>query len=171
MTTEKRQPPEIIRTEDIVVDSFAKDKYGNLIVLDKAGNEHRVSKKRMPLFPFFQGGVAIHLCYASYMNKEYIADAVPLEQLIKSAPPKVETAKPPEVSKSIKTTLDAGKNRAFSISYAKDLVVAGRIELDALISWATIIEKYISGEFIESESDIVTKFVAKYGRKKEKVEP
>lgn len=178
MTTDtKRTPPQIIRTEDIVVDTFDKDDYGNLIVLDKAGNEHKIGVKRQHLFPFFQAGIAIHLSYASLTDKktgklvEYIANAIPLEQLIKSAPSKVETAKPPEFQKPIKTTPDAGRNRAFSISYAKDLCMAGKIEVDSLISWATVMEKYISGDFIESESDIVAKFVAKYGRKKEKAEP
>lgn len=87
MAQEKRQPPAIVRTADIVVGSVFLNDYGDLVVTDKGGDEHKIGKKRPHLFPVFQPGVAIHLSYAQYMNKEYIVNATPLEQMITETQP------------------------------------------------------------------------------------
>ncbi len=73
----------ITKTEDIVVEKADPNEYGDLIVTDKVGKEHKIGKKRSSLFPVFTPGTAVHLSYSVYMNKEYIANATPLDQMIK----------------------------------------------------------------------------------------
>ena len=163
MTPEGR-PQEIIRTEDIVVDSSILDKYGNLVVLDKGGNEHRVSAKRKRLFDIFQEGVAVHLCYASYMNKEYIADAVPVAQLVKPAIPKAETVAvnkgiPPPKAKA------ESKNGSYALAYAKDLIVAlivsGQVkELTPKVIGSIMKSAELFRQWLDGDIWIDTKFIA-----------
>ena len=38
------------------------------------------------------------------------------------------------------------KNRAFALSYAKDLAVVGKIEVDHIRAWAEKFDKYLNGE-------------------------
>ncbi len=170
------QEPKIVRTEDIVVRSTTKDAKGYLIVTDEGGKEHKISPKRESLFSLFAAGKAIHLSYAKYQSVEYIANATPLEQMIKTVKPAESggvNVKIPEIGKIIpekgKYKADPAKTesieRQTSLKSAIDLCVAGKIEIDQVISFATVFDKYLSGDFVESESDILIKYVAKYGKK------
>lgn len=60
--------------------------------------------------------------------------------------------------------------RSISISYAKDMACWGVIKPDAIVSWATVFYKYITGEFVRSEDKIILQFVATYGKTKDKEE-
>lgn len=75
--------PQIVRTQDIVVVSTLKNDYGDLLVTDTDGNSYKVSNKREQLHVHFQDGARVHLQWAIYMKKEYIANAFPSEQLVK----------------------------------------------------------------------------------------
>ena len=97
---QERKPNPIIRREKFVVDHSTKNQYGDLIVTSKAGNEYKVGNKREQLFPTFQPDTEVVVGYASYMNREYIAEATPSTQLvsadtaIQEEKPKAEAPKP-----------------------------------------------------------------------------
>ena len=159
-----QQKVEITRTAEILVASTKKDTYGNLIVTDKAGGEYKVGVKRERLFAYFQPDTAVHLEYAVFMNKEYIANAIPMNQLIKAKEPAiaVRATTMPEKGKIIP---EVGKNKSFALAYAKDLAVADKIKVEEVISYATVFDMYLRGDFSESESEILAKYIVKYGRK------
>lgn len=80
---------EIIRREKITVSSTQENQYGDLIVKTKAGNELKIGKKRSQLFVVFQPGTEVTVGYATYMNKEYIAEATPSAQVVSANTPVV----------------------------------------------------------------------------------
>jgi len=173
-----QQKVEITRTAEILVASTKKDTYGNLIVTDKAGGEYKVGVKRERLFAYFQPDTAVHLEYAVFMNKEYIANAIPMNQLIKAKEPAIavrattipkEGKITPEVGKGVGYKADPAKTNSIekqtSLKSAVELAVADKIKVDEIISYATVFDMYLRGDFSERESEILAKYIAKYGRK------
>jgi hypothetical protein len=133
--------PKIERYETITVETTQQNQYGDLMV----NGTLKVGKKRSNLFDVFQPGAEVKLGYASYMNKEYIATAeqtgthtLPEEgHLVKAA--KAMGAVP--VNETPKSSV---KDRAVAISYAKDLAIAGKIELKDMSAYADKFLEYMN---------------------------
>ena len=60
----------------ITVKEVNKNEYGDLLVKDENGNEHRVKAKRSHLFLFFAVGNKVKLVHSTYQGHEYISDAI-----------------------------------------------------------------------------------------------
>ena len=135
------QKPQITRYEVFTVSEATKNNYGDLIVTDTQGNEHKIGNKRTHLFDVFQVGAEVKVGYAVYMQKEYIASA---EQTGKHIPEveKIEQAG----GKVAKVSISDVKNRAVALSYAKDAWIAGKIEKDAIYKCADYFLQYIEGK-------------------------
>jgi hypothetical protein len=73
------------------------DNFGNLIVKDTDGVEHKIGSKREALFPVFKPGTTVKCGMAEYMSKEYIATA---EATTESA------VKPPQNNTPVKSRED-----------------------------------------------------------------
>ena len=69
------QKPQITRYEVLTVAGAIKNNYGDLIVTDTKGTEHKIGNKRSRLFEVFQAGAEVKVGYAVYMEREYIASA------------------------------------------------------------------------------------------------
>jgi len=132
--------PKIERYELITVESTEKNQYGDLLVNGKL----KVGNKRSQLFDIFQPGAEIKIGWASYMNKEYIASA---EQTGTHVVIPVSTST--EIPKKSETPLQNTKDRAVSISYAKDLVVGGIIDLKDLTIYADKFLNYILNQEVK----------------------
>lgn len=97
---EKPRNPIIRRVKFTVRDS-ATDNYGNLVVQSTTGEEYKVSVKRNQLFDVFQPDTEVVVGYASYMNKEYVAEATPSAQVVSTDTP-IQAEKPPEKDHLVK---------------------------------------------------------------------
>lgn len=143
MPEERKNP--IIRREQITVAHAQQNQYGDLIVKTKAGNELKVGKKRQHLFDVFQPGAEVVVGFSSYMNKEYVNEATQAAQVVATDTPIVKEYLVKEAVKMgaevISTTNT--KDRAVALSYAKDLAVAGKIELKEIIAYANKFLDYI----------------------------
>ena len=135
--------PKVIKTQTIVVDHSGINNYGDLIVWDKGGNEWKVAQKRDHLHSIFQDGKAVELGIANYMDKDFITEASLVEDGLPEVKPK---EKPKEKAATIIPTDAASlKNRAFSLSYAKDLAVAGKIGIEDIKRHATDFAIWLDG--------------------------
>ena len=162
----------IVRTEIITVKSTVTDQYGNLIVTDTQGKEHKIGKKRKNLFAVFQRGAEVKLGYAEYMDKPYIATA---EQTGNHAP---ETPVVNPTATAVKNTAKPDtRDRSMALSYSKDVVVAtmnaqSKATADTfgtIIKGAAVFERYLSGDLVISDEEYV-KMVDKLTRKEPKNE-
>jgi benzoyl-CoA reductase/2-hydroxyglutaryl-CoA dehydratase subunit BcrC/BadD/HgdB len=95
---------EITREQIIVVDHSEIDQYGKLIVTDKSGVKHTINAKHSHLAEFIIPGRAVKFMYATYMNKEYIADAVLVEL------PANQQQPPPQAPESVRKPVEPQKN-------------------------------------------------------------
>jgi len=124
------------------------DTYGHLNVTDTLGNITRINQKHAKLHPLFteNTGKAVKLIWATYLNKDYVDDAELFDGVV---PEQVATPKARNVAQTTES-----KSRAFALSYAKDLVVAGKIEPDKIFSYATAFEWFLDGkvETIDEEA-------------------
>jgi hypothetical protein len=136
------KPLELKRKETITVASTYKNDYGDLIVADTTGKEHKIGSKRAKLFDLFVPETVIELGIAEYMEKEYVASAKPFAGPITRSEkpqvtPTVATIKAAEdflkAAPKTATSGDASKNRAMAVAYAKDLAVAGKIQVNEII--------------------------------------
>jgi len=118
---------EITREEIIVVKSGQLNTDGYLEVIDEAGSTHKISPKREQLFPLFEPGKAVALKYASYKNREYVADAEQVEGVFKQ-----------EAAKKVQEKMGDNKNRAFALSYAKDWCIA-KAQLGKELTYADVV--------------------------------
>uniref|UniRef100_A0A6M3IIK8 Uncharacterized protein n=1 Tax=viral metagenome TaxID=1070528 RepID=A0A6M3IIK8_9ZZZZ len=140
----------ITRKEVFVTESSELNKYGDLIVTDKAGKTHKIGKKRPNLFDVFQPDRAVEVGYGEYMNREYIAVAHPVAEGL--APPiPAETSKPVEgqpVPSGEKTPMskDHSIARLNSINNAALWVSNGMIGMENFTAVAAQIERYTMGE-------------------------
>ncbi len=122
------------------------------------------------LFPYMVVGSEI-LCNVNPDNKSPKGELRPtILSLVGEKPPESQPAsvKPP-TQKGTEFKADPDKTASIekqtSLKSAVELCAAGKIEVDQVISFATVFAKYLSGEFVESESDLIIKYVAKYGKK------
>ena len=143
MTEERKNP--IIRREQITVAYAQQNQYGDLIVKTKAGNELKVGKKRQHLFNIFQPGIEVIVGFSSYMNKEYINEAAQASQVVSTDTPvkKESDHLVKDVKEAVKMNIapqgkgmNPSKNKAFALSYAKDLATGGVIDNDSILKWA-----------------------------------
>ncbi len=109
---------EIIKKEIIIVDHATIDTAGNLIVTDKVGKEHKVNKNHAAIHSVFEPGMAVEVGYGKYMNTEFIHTAIQAKDILK-----IEDKKP-EIKEGKPTHPIDSKNRAFALSYIKDILVA-----------------------------------------------
>jgi len=143
--------PKIERYEVITVETTQKNQYGDLLV----NGTLKVGNKRSNLFDVFQPGAEVKIGYASYMNKEYIASAeqTGTHTMTHNVIPK----------KTITPTQDT-KDRSVAISYAKDLVIGGIIELKDIVAYA---DKFL-GYILNLESNHMVEEAKKLGAKEVK---
>jgi len=143
----------IVRYEVFTVSEASKNRYGDLLVKDTMGNEHKIGYKRTHLFDVFQVGAEVKVGYAVYMEKEYIASAeqtgthIPEVEKVEKAGAKVESVSVVET-----------KNRSYALSYSKDIVcqlIASNPETakkksteiaQVTIDAARQFEKYLNGD-------------------------
>lgn len=59
------------------------------------------------------------------------------------------------------------KNRAFALSYAKDLAVAGAIEPTKILSYAEVFTRYIDGDITVKDEEVFTALIHKTFKIKE----
>jgi len=137
----EKTPNPIIKREKIIVDHVKTNDYGDLVVVTKTGNEYKIGVKRKQLHNVFQPNAEIVIGFASYMNKEYIAEATASKQIVSTDTP-IQTEKP--------KIRDDTKERSMSIAYAKDLVVAGKIELKEVIIYANKFLEYILNKEVKT---------------------
>ena len=130
------------------------DEYGNLLVTPSGGGDKiKIAQKRTHLHHLFEQGNTVALHWETYMNKSYVANA----NLVEGEPPLVKEAvkegakvtsveKPTEIKPA---PLGDAKNRAFALSYAKDLAVAAQstigkeLSSDNIIALAKKFAKYL----------------------------
>jgi hypothetical protein len=155
---------QIIREQIIVVDHSETDQYGNLIVTDKRGDKYKIGAKRSALFGVIVPGRAVKLGYGTYMNKDYIADAV-LVETPPAQPTPTSYPKPPQESVQSKSSpvpaqtkgiIPESRNKSFAIAYAKDVMVAkitvglikeiNKVEVDKCIKLAEEFRAYMDGD-------------------------
>ena len=162
MTQQKKV--EITRHQDIVVASVQANSFGDLEFTDTEGGNYKIGAKRVSYFKdVLISDRAVRLNYVmSSFGKEYIYNAIPAEQLVRAKEPVPEI---PKTGKIIPKSDD--RNKSFTLACAKDLAVADKIKVKEIISYATVFDMYLRGDFEESESEIIAKYIAKYGRKEE----
>jgi len=118
---------------------------------DEGGSSHRIKLNRKSAVELIKNnpGKAVQLNYGSYMNNEFIhsVELVKTPPAVKpptdSTPPKADL--PQRVIHAPKTD---SKNRAFSLSYAKDWCIACKqageeVKTTHIISIAKIFESYL----------------------------
>ena len=142
---------QIERYELITVESVTKNQYGDLLVNGKL----KVSNKRHQLFDVFQTGAEVKLGWSSYMNKEYIASAeqtgthtIPKVSPVTESPKNSET---PSATVLHKLSSDDIRNRSVAVSYSKDLVVSGIIDLKEIFTYADKFLNYILNQEVKSK--------------------
>lgn len=146
----------------ITVAMTEKDTYGNLKVTDNLGNEYKIGGKRSQLFEVFVQGRAVKITWDNYMNKDYISDAEPFNPETEGTTAggiEVASATAPKPTPKA-TEKPAGqselKNRSFAVSYAKDLVVAGVIAPDRILSYAEYFARYMDGSLEVEDKDVAS---------------
>ena len=137
--------PKVIKTEVIVVDHSSLNDYRDLIVTDKGGKEWKVSNKRDYLHNIFQDGWAVKLGIANYMDKDFISEAslveLPVVETQKKSTEKIEE----KLSTPVPTNQASLKNRAFALSYAKDLACHDKIGIADIKRHATDFAIWLDG--------------------------
>ena len=159
MTEQKPRNP-IIKRVKITVESSDTNQYGDLIVHSKEGQDYKVSNKRTQLFDVFQPDAEVVIGFASYMNKEYVAEATAAEQIVSTDTPvqKEKDHLVKEATKIAKMTPDdwAEKDRITRISIERQTALKEAVNLASLhpeqatgekvIATAKKFEKYLAGE-------------------------
>jgi hypothetical protein len=130
-------PPTITRYAVFTVKSVANKEYkGEVqgrIITDTTGKTYPLSEKREKLFDVFQIGAEVKVGYAVWQGKEYILTAEQtgghsviqspedeIEPDSEKLNPEVKEIPKPVIMPEHKTNPDP-KNRAFALSYSKDL--------------------------------------------------
>ncbi len=124
------------------------DQYGNFFFKDKAGKEHKIGEKRkdkdqIAALVAANPNRGVKLIWGVYAREGKEYDIIKSIELVEEGLPEPVpvTRYPPSgpPSKSREDGMREGlqsKNRSFAISYAKDLVCAGSIEIDSLCIYA-----------------------------------
>lgn len=144
----------------ITVGVTREDEYGNLWVTPQGGDkEIKIASKRSNLHPLFEQGKAIMLHWETYRNIPYVSDAKLVEGELpeprEPIEPKEDKPTPPQPPRMEASNL---KNRAFALSYAKDLVVADKIKGNQLIFEAELLNQYLNGNITVPE-EVLIKYV------------
>ena len=163
MDTQVKNP--IIRREKFTVQDNNINQYGDLIVTSSSGKEYKVGKKRANLFDAFQPDTEVVVGWSSYMNKDYIAEATPAQQVVSTDTP-IEPEQPKPAPQTVKAPAHESKNSAFALSYAKDMVVKTLAEgedipaakIDSCIMIAEAFRMWLDGE-LKLESGKLAKLV------------
>ncbi len=146
----------ITRKQIVVVDTVGENSYKDLTFTDKEGNAYKISNKRVQYFKDkILPGRAVQLNFAKAYDKEYIYSADFVED-------KLPETKAPEIATKATTSTTLAKEaiklgakpiptgddriRSMAISYAKDLVVAGKVELKDIKAYADRFVAYILGK-------------------------
>lgn len=112
-----------------------------LKVYDMAGNNFRIAEKRSALWDVFKNAQKAELVlvtFETYMKTEYISDAKAIvDDILKLA---VSNLGLKVVDKQ-----NEERNRSTSLSYAKDMLCAGKIEKDNLFEQAQDNYQFIKG--------------------------
>jgi len=158
----------------ITIDSFRTDEYGNTWVTDKEGKEHKIGEKRNPeVHEIVQNsvGLAVKFTYAQYKQKDYIVNVELVKDQIDQTKGSVDTSameksakegKPFEERPSAPTRkASEGKNKAFALSYAKDLAVSGVIDRIQILTWAELFDGWLNGD-IYIPDKVVASLFSKY---------
>jgi len=137
---------EIKRKERFTVNMACPNDYGDLIITDTTGKDHKLSSKRANLFEIFQPGASIEVGIAEYMQKEYIATAVlspvngdaifPVNQPTKVSPNAPQSNSSPSNGQTNGLTRDEQIERLCWIKEVGECVRAGTIKPgDHLATW------------------------------------
>ena len=117
------------------------DDYGSYLkIYAMDGKTHRISEKRSALWDLFRNArqwTPVLAIYETYQKATYIADAKPVTHALLAG----------AITHMGQKVVDKGateRNRSQSVSYAKDLVVGGKVPLEDLIGQAQSIYDYIT---------------------------
>ena len=153
--------PKITRSEIIVIDTIGENEYADLTWTDKTGKDYKVSAKRIKYFQdIIKPGMAVKLSFASAYGKEYIYKAeLVSEKLAESASQAPQSQiKPVELKTQrevLKEKVMPSKEKAFALSYSKDLAVAKIIRIDEVLAYAEMFYSYLmSGVSKEIKDEI-----------------
>ena len=112
-----------------------------LVITDKAGQPHKISEKRQNLWQMFNNARDAEpflLIYETYNNTQYVASAKPItDELLKVAIT--------DIGLKLNDAQTEERNRSTSLSYAKDMVIADKIEMDNLYEQAQKNYNFIKG--------------------------
>lgn len=112
-----------------------------LKIYDMGGETYRIAEKRSNLWDYFRNArkfEPVLAIFETYNNIEYIANARPItDDILKGA---IAT-----LGEKASDKTNNERNRSTSLSYAKDLVIAGIVKLDDIFSQAQDNYSFIIG--------------------------
>ncbi len=137
--TQNPQTPKIILFASKEIITQGNKQY--LVITDKGGEQHKISERRQPLWGIFneaKDAEPFMLVYETYNNQQYIASAQPItEGLLKVA---IQA-----MGMRLADTQVEERNRSTSLSYAKDLVVGGKVDIKDIYDRAEQNYAFIKG--------------------------
>ena len=133
----------ITRKTIIVVDTIDTNQYGDLTWTDKEGKEYKVKSTRKQYFEAIQPARAVEISWSSFKGTEYPYSVVAVAEEIAKQPPKDHLIKAAVAMGAEVIGTTNIKDRSVAISYAKDLAVAGKIELKDMPKYANSFLDYI----------------------------
>jgi hypothetical protein len=128
----------------ILVDrtEMAADGYGSFLqVFTLDGERYRIPEKRSQLWEVFntaRRGEPVMLTIEEYNKKQYVSDAKPIaDELLKRGIQKL--------GEKIADKVNEERNRSTALSYSKDLVCAGKVDVTELYTEAEKNYQFIKG--------------------------
>jgi hypothetical protein len=118
-----------------------------LVITDSAGEQHKISEKRQTLWEQFEKATkheGFVVIYETYNNIEFVADAYTVASKLQDNNLRRAIT---EVVLSLGDQQTEERNRSTSLSYAKDMLCAGKIEPDALYKTAQDNYIFIKGQW------------------------
>lgn len=133
------QTPRIILVDRTEIGA---DRHGSFLKIFALGGEtFRIAEKRSKLWDFYRNaryGEPILTLFETYNKIEYIADARPItDELLKRAIS--------HLGEKLANTQTEERNRSTSLSYSKDLVVSGKVDIEDIYSRAENNYRFIKG--------------------------
>lgn len=110
----------IVREEQIMVVVANPNDFGDLMVKDSNGKEHKIAGKRKNLWELFKVGNQVTLKFGNYMNRDFVADAV-LTMKSASTPAKTDNPQPEKPTIS-------GPEHGMAMKLIGDLWIAGKLQ-------------------------------------------
>ncbi len=168
MTEQKPRNP-IIKRVKITVESSDTNQYGDLIVHSKEGQEYKVSNKREHLFDVFQRDAEVVVGFASYMNKEYVAEATAAEQVV-TTDTSVQKEKPPQLNPALaKNKADSRGDsieKQVSLKASVELSSAGIIKPEQTLSYAEVYYRWLKGDIEVKDETVFKALIEKHFKNK-----